>query len=105
MVAIMGVTPVALDDAGFGPTAIAAVISLHIAGMYALAPVFGAALDRYGRRPGLLVGCALSAAGALVGSFTDEIALVAIGMTLVGLGWAGLLSRRDRGRLGPDDCG
>ena len=89
MVAIMGVTPVALDDAGFGPTAIAAVISLHIAGMYALAPVFGAALDRFGRRPGLLVGCALSAAGALVGSFTHEIALVAIGMTLVGLGWAG----------------
>ena len=52
MVAIMGVTPVALDDEGFGPTAIAVVISLHIAGMYALAPAIGAALDRYGRRPG-----------------------------------------------------
>ena len=88
MVAIMGVTPVALDDEGFGPTAIAAVISLHIAGMYALAPAIGAALDRYGRRPGLLSGCALSAAGALVGSFSGEIVLVAIGMTLVGLGWA-----------------
>jgi MFS family permease len=88
MVAIMGVTPVALDDEGFGPTAIAVVISLHIAGMYALAPAFGAALDRYGRRPGLLSGCALSAAGALVGSFSGQIVLVAIGMTLVGLGWA-----------------
>jgi MFS family permease len=88
MVAIMGVTPVALDDEGFGPTAIAVVISLHIAGMYALAPAIGAALDRYGRRPGLLSGCAFSAAGALVGSFSGEIVLVAIGMTLVGLGWA-----------------
>ncbi len=43
MVAVMGVTPVALDDYGVGAAAIAIVISLHIAGMYALGPVIGAA--------------------------------------------------------------
>jgi MFS family permease len=89
MVAVMGVTPVALDEEGFGATAIAVVISLHIAGMYTLGPGIGAALDRYGRRPGLLAGAAVSAAGAIVGSFAHSIALVAIGMFLVGLGWAG----------------
>jgi MFS family permease len=88
MVAVMGVTPVALDNEGFGATAIAVVISLHIAGMYSLGPVIGAFLDRYGRRPGLLGGCAVAAAGAVVGSFSGQYPLVAVGMTLVGLGWA-----------------
>jgi MFS family permease len=89
MVAVMGVTPVAISDEGGSTLAIAVVIGLHIGGMYALGPVIGSALDRYGRRPGLLAGCALSATGAIVGSFAHEIALVGIGMTLVGLGWAG----------------
>jgi len=88
MVAVMGVTPVAIDQHGGTALAIAVVIGMHIAGMYALGPVIGVALDRYGRRPGLLTGAALSASGAILGSFTHEIALVAIGMTLVGLGWA-----------------
>jgi MFS family permease len=88
MVAVMGVTPVALDNEGFGATAIAVVISLHIAGMYALGPAIGAALDRYGRRPGLLAGCVTAAAGAVVGSFSGVLPLVAVGMVLVGLGWA-----------------
>lgn len=88
MVAVMGVTPVALDDYGAGAVAIAAVISLHIAGMYALGPAIGTFLDRVGRRPGLLAGCVLSAVGAVGGSFTEETALIAVGMVLVGLGWA-----------------
>jgi MFS family permease len=88
MVAVMGVTPVALDNEGFGATAIAVVISLHIAGMYTLGPAIGVGLDRYGRRPGLIGGAAVSAAGAVVGSFAHSITLVAIGMFLVGLGWA-----------------
>jgi len=88
MVAVMGVTPVAIDGQGGGPLAIAIVISVHIAGMYALGPFIGASLDRFGRRPGLLLGCTLSAAGAVAGSISHDVALIAIGMTLVGLGWA-----------------
>jgi MFS family permease len=88
MVAVMGVTPVAIDARGGTALAIAVVIGMHIAGMYALGPVIGVALDRYGRRPGLLLGAVVSATGAVVGSFAHDIPLVAIGMTLVGLGWA-----------------
>jgi len=88
MVAIMGVTPIAIHDHGGGSLAIAIVISFHIAGMFALGPVIGACLDRYGRRRGLLVGCALAASGAILGSFAHAVPLVAIGLTLVGLGWA-----------------
>jgi MFS family permease len=88
MVAVMGVAPVAIDDHGGGSLAIAVVISLHIAGMYALGPWIGIALDRHGRRPGLLAGAVLSASGAVLGSFAHEVAFVAVGMFLVGLGWA-----------------
>jgi MFS family permease len=88
MVAVMGVTPVALDDYGATAAAIAIVISLHIAGMYALGPVIGSLLDRYGRRPGLLAGAAISAVGAVTGSFTEQTPLIAVGMFLVGVGWA-----------------
>jgi MFS family permease len=88
MAAVMGVTPVALDDYGVGAVGIAIVISVHIGGMYALGPFIGAALDRFGRRPGLLAGCGVSAAGAVVGSFSEQTVLVGVGMFLVGLGWA-----------------
>ncbi len=88
MVAVMGVAPIAIEDHGGGALAIAVVISFHIAGMYALGPAIGVGLDRFGRRPGLLAGAALSATGAVLGSFAHEVALVAVGMFLVGLGWA-----------------
>jgi MFS family permease len=88
MVAVMGVAPIAIDEHGGGALAIAVVISFHIAGMYALGPAIGVALDRHGRRPGLLVGAGLSATGAVLGSFAHEVTFVAVGMFLVGLGWA-----------------
>lgn len=88
MVAVMGVAPIAIEDHGGGSLAIAVVLGVHIAGMYALGPVIGVGLDRFGRRPGLLAGAVLSAAGAVLGSFAHEVAFVAVGMTLVGLGWS-----------------
>lgn len=88
MVAVMGVAPVVIDGYGGGSLAIAIVISVHVAGMFAAAPIVGVLLDRYGRRPGLLVGGALSASGALLGSFTEATPLVGVGMFLVGLGWS-----------------
>jgi MFS family permease len=88
MVAVMGVTPVVIDDRGGSSLTIALVISVHIAGMFALSPVVGYLLDRYGRRRGLLVGGVLSASGALLGSFTEAPPLVGVGLFLVGLGWS-----------------
>ncbi len=88
MVAVMGVTPVVIDENGGSALAIALVISFHMVGMFAVAPIVGALLDRYGRRPGLLVGGVLSATGAILGSFTDMTPLIGVGLFLVGLGWS-----------------
>ena len=88
MVAVMGVTPVVLDERDAGALVISLVISVHVAGMFAVSPIVGYALDRYGRRLGLLAGAALSAGGALLGSFAEASILVGIGLFLVGLGWS-----------------
>jgi MFS family permease len=88
MVAVMGISPVVLDDYGASSFVIAIIIGVHMAGMFALAPVAGYLLDTYGRRPGLLFGAVLAAAGALLGSFTEATALIGLGMFVVGLGWS-----------------
>ncbi len=88
MVAVMGVTPVVLDDRGGSSLEIALVLSVHMAGMFAVAPVVGYLLDRFGRRRGLLVGGVLSASGAILGSIVEAPPLVGFGLFLVGLGWS-----------------
>lgn len=88
MVAVMGVAPIVIDDYGGSSLAVALVISVHMAGMFALAPAIGWLLDRVGRRPGLLAGGGLAAGGALLGSFTEVVPLVGVGLFLVGLGWS-----------------
>lgn len=88
MVAVMGVTPLALHHQGDSSAAISGVISLHIAGMYAFSPLIGAALDRWGRRPGLLVGATASGVGALIAGTQQGALLVGSGLFLIGLGWS-----------------
>jgi MFS family permease len=87
MVAVMGVTPIALHRHETSSTVVSTVISLHIAGMWAFSPLIGAALDRFGRRPGLIAGGAASIAGALLAS-TDTPGFVAVGLFAIGLGWS-----------------
>jgi MFS family permease len=88
MVAVMGVTPVALHHHDTSATVVSTVISLHIAGMWALSPLIGAALDRFGRRPGLIAGGCASIAGALVAATDAGPGLVALGLFAIGLGWS-----------------
>ncbi len=88
MIAVMGVTPLALHHHGESGTAISGVISLHIAGMYAFSPLIGAALDRWGRRPGLLVGAIASGVGALIAGTQQGALPVGSGLFLIGLGWS-----------------
>jgi MFS family permease len=66
---------------------VSTVISLHVAGMWAFSPLIGAALDRYGRTPGLLVGGLTSVVGALL-SATNQPGIVAVGLFAIGLGWS-----------------
>ena len=88
MVGVMGVTPAALHHLGHGDATIAWIISLHIGGMFAFSPLLGAAMDRWGRRPGLIAGCAASIAGAFAAGAGDSAAIVGAGLFALGLGWS-----------------
>lgn len=48
MTNVMLMTPVHMDHQQFSLGAIGIVVSVHIAGMYALSPVFGWMADRWG---------------------------------------------------------
>jgi MFS family permease len=89
MVAVMAMTPVHLVHHGASLAIVGFTISLHIAGMYALAPVFGVMSDRLGRIPTILVGQVILVASLLFTGFgsENEMAVVA-GLVLLGLGWS-----------------
>jgi MFS family permease len=88
MVTFMSVIPVVLHSHGSTEIAISLVISLHLAGMFAFSSVVGAALDRWGRRPGLLVGIALTVAGVLLALPEGSTILPSAGLLLIGVGWS-----------------
>lgn len=89
MVAVMAMTPVHLLHHGATLTIIGLTLSLHIAGMYALSPVFGILADRWGRVPTILLGQALLAASLLVSGFGQSSSgAVTVGLVLLGLGWS-----------------
>ena len=68
------------------------VLSLHIAGMYALSPVIGWLTDRLGRRAVILGGVALLlAACAVAGTAGHDTARLSVGLVLLGLGWSGTM--------------
>jgi MFS family permease len=92
MVALMSMTPVHLSSHGAAITIVGLTISLHIAGMYALSPVFGHLTDRLGARTVVLTGQVLLAA-ALVTSWAGSTShlLVTISLVLLGLGWSAAL--------------
>lgn len=89
MVSVMAMTPVHLMHQGADLTIIGLTLSLHIAGMYALAPVFGILSDRVGRVPTILVGQVLLVGALLTASFgQDSTVAVTVGLALLGLGWS-----------------
>lgn len=90
MVAVMSMTPVHLLHHGERLSAIGLTLSAHIAGMFALSPVFGWLSDRIGRYPTILLGQGLLAAAlALVALGERSTPLVTAGLVLLGLGWSG----------------
>lgn len=94
MVAVMTMTPIHLSHHGASLTIIGVTISLHIAGMFAFAPVFGWLADRRGRVPTIVIGQSLLVASVLVaGTAGDSEPRLMIGLILLGLGWsAGLVA-------------
>lgn len=95
MVAVMTMTPVYMRDHGHGLGATGLVIGLHIAAMFLPSPITGRLADRYGARPiAAAGGVTLLGAGLLAATAPDHsVALLAVALILLGLGWnLGLLA-------------
>ncbi|WP_037069538.1 MFS transporter [Pseudonocardia acaciae] len=89
MVAIMTMAPVHLVQHGHGTAAAGFVIAVHVAAMYLPSPLTGWLVDRVGRLPvAAASGATLLGAGVLAAVAPgDSVALLAVAMALLGLGW------------------
>ncbi|MCY0903711.1 MFS transporter [Arthrobacter sp. H14-L1] len=89
MVALMSMTPVHLREHGATLIVVGFTISLHIAGMYALSPVFGWLADKAGRLRVVLLGQAMLLASLIIaGVAADTRTGVTVSLILLGLGWS-----------------
>ena len=89
MVAVMSMTPVHLTGHGASITIVGLTVSLHIAGMYALAPVMGVLTDRLGGWNVSAAGMVTLLVAVLLAGFSGDAHLVTvIGLILLGLGWS-----------------
>jgi MFS family permease len=90
MISVMVMTPLHMEHGGTELEVIGIVISLHVLGMYAFAPLVGLAADRIGRARvlaaggGVLLVSLVLCAGAPEGSSWQIFA----GLFLLGLGWS-----------------
>ena len=87
MVALMSMTPVHLHNNGASLAVVGMTISLHIAGMFGLSPLFGWLSDRVGRIPVLLMGQAMLLASLVLAWLTPHT-MVTPSLILLGLGWS-----------------
>jgi MFS family permease len=88
MVAVMAMTPVHMRTHDHSLALVGLVISLHIGGMFAPAPLSGWLADRLGARRVALGGCALLlAAGVLAATAGGGVVVLAAGLVLLGVGW------------------
>lgn len=90
MVSVMVMTPIHMDHGHASLEIIGLVISIHVLGMYALSPVVGLLVDRWGSPPVLAAGgvvllLALVLAG---GSAPGGSVGLGVGLFLLGLGWS-----------------
>lgn len=91
MASVMAMTPIHLQHMTHGDATIIVgiTIAMHVAGMYALAPVFGMLSDRWGRVRVILLGQILLAAALAAAFFAGEShAGVIVALVLLGLGWS-----------------
>ncbi|CAB4889222.1 unannotated protein [freshwater metagenome] len=90
MVSVMVMTPVHMAHVDVTLTIIGLVISIHVAGMYALSPVVGYLSDKWGRVTVIRIGGIILLASTLIAglSHADNVATMGLGLFLLGLGWS-----------------
>lgn len=89
MVSVMSMTPVHVTSHGGSLVIVGFVISLHILGMYAFAPLFGILSDKIGPVRTILFGQVIFIAALLIaGLGSEQQHLVTLGLFLLGLGWS-----------------
>lgn len=89
MAAIMTMTPVHIRHHGGSINIIGITISLHVAGMFALAPLVGLITDRLGHRITISIGIGIFFASLVVGMLRPEdMSWVVVALILLGLGWS-----------------
>ncbi|MGO2519204.1 MAG: MFS transporter [Microbacterium sp.] len=100
MVSVMAMTPIHLSHLAQAThsghatsteitTLVGITIAAHVAGMYALSPVFGILADRWGRLRVVLLGQVLLAASLTFAFFAnDQAGGVMAALILLGLGWS-----------------
>jgi MFS family permease len=90
MVMVMVMTPIHMAHVDVTLTLIGLVISVHVAGMYALSPVVGWGVDRFGRIPIIVTGVVILLVSCVLSGFAagDDVWLLGIGLFLLGLGWS-----------------
>ena len=90
MVSVMVMTPLQMSRGNAQLEVIGFVISMHIVGMYALSPVVGWAVDRWGgRRVAATGGVILAVAGLLASrAHTGWSGLLLAALVLLGMGWS-----------------
>ena len=89
MVALMAMTPIHLQHHNASLTLIGITISAHVAGMYALSPLFGWLTDRFGAGRVVLGGQMLFVVASLSAWWwRDEYLMVSFALLCLGLGWS-----------------
>ena len=90
MVMVMVMTPVHMRHVDVRLQLIGLVISVHVAGMYALSPVVGWAADRFGRVPVIGAGVGILAVSCVLAARApaDDVLMLGVALFLLGLGWS-----------------
>ncbi|WP_298805826.1 MFS transporter [uncultured Pseudokineococcus sp.] len=92
MVMVMTMTPLSMRHEGASLQVVGLVISVHIAGMYVLSPLFGWLADAWGVRRTAALGVAVLGAATALGLVSALAggghALTAAALVLLGLGWS-----------------
>lgn len=93
MIAVMVMTPLHLTHGDASLEVVGLVISGHILGMFAFAPVMGMAVDRLGAAPVAVAGGLIQVAATVLAAFAAEGFSVGLsaGLFLLGLGWSATL--------------